>query len=175
MSANLRQVLPILTVISLTGFPVVAGELDFLDGRIFASREVCNAAAADSNALNALPDDVQLHVLAGTLITPAFIPLGFPGICQIDGVLNPGLAGRGSDLPTVMVTISCIDDVAVPQFDILVLENWPQDEDHDARVVVYPLMAQENEPGRLTGDYVECEGPADKALRQRLGLDGEAG
>lgn len=65
--------------------------------------------------------------------------------------------GAGNGFATVMASVSCIDDTAVPVFEIAVFEFQPERDDATARVVVHALHDGDN---GLNGEYMTCEGAA---------------
>ncbi|MFV0408843.1 MAG: hypothetical protein ACK5LJ_03830 [Paracoccus sp. (in: a-proteobacteria)] len=141
----------------------VADGLDYLDDRVFAPQELCEVLESDASSM---PVGDDALVLLGQNGAYMFQFLNYPGTCQIDGVLNSALFGRGSDLPTAMVTVSCIDDVAVPDFGIMALEYWPAQSARTAEVQVYPVGEAGLE--HLVGDYRECSPAARDVLWRQL-------
>ncbi|MFD1883334.1 hypothetical protein [Paracoccus pacificus] len=160
MPRRFRRFLTPSIFLALTAAPAFADALDYLDGRFFASAGLCDALERDGMAA---VDNTEGEVLTGGDLGAFHIPQ-YPGICRIDGIVNPQLFGRGSDLPTAMVTVSCIDDVAVPDFGIFALEYWPPENGNIARVTVYPVAAGALD--HLVGDYSECSGRPAKLLAE---------
>lgn len=142
----------------------LAQGLDFLDGKFFATEGMCDAIASQGDA--AFDGQRDAMILSGQDGMGMFHYTAYPGACKIDGILNPALSGRGSDLPTAMVTLSCIDDVAVPQFGICALEYWP-DEEEPSRVDVYTVASDELE--HIAGSYQQCDGAAAESLQRMFG------
>lgn len=131
-----------------------AGGIDYIDGNAFAEPALCEAMAAG-------PADQALaaqdgHVLAGPPQGSAFFPTGLRGICVIEGIVTSLPFGRGNGLNTVMVAVSCIDDVAVPEFELLALEFQGDEATGTGRVDVYPVGQPGAWGAALVGEYVSC-------------------
>ena len=140
--------------------PAFADALDFLNGQVFLPEGGCTAAAdpAQPFEYQDLPGN---FVLVGADGGRHFAATRWPGVCNIDAILAPSMYGAGNGFATVMTALSCIDDTAVPRFEIVVLESQPESDGSPARVNVYALNDAESD---LAGSYTACEGPA----RQRV-------
>ena len=155
MLMNLGHFLNVAAVLGLSSLAANAEGLGYLDGNAFGNPQLCAAMAAG-------PTDQALaehggYILAGPPQGVAFLASDFPAVCAIENVVTALPFGRGSGLNTVMVAVSCIDDVAVPEFELLALEFEGGEATGTGRVNVFPV----GEPGewgaQLVGEYVSCE------------------
>ncbi|MFD1795279.1 hypothetical protein FQV27_08940 [Paracoccus aurantiacus] len=164
MRNHFQRIAALSAVLLISPVIALSRDLEHLNGQILTSHGLCAVVAQKGNA--DIGADRDGMVLIGTGETAAFYPLGYPGICQIDGVLNPNMYGRGNDLPTAMVTVSCIDDTAVPVLGILALEYWPARTPDAARLVVSLVANEELE--YLAGEYQGCTGAEGDILQQHF-------
>lgn len=143
----------------LAAFPGFSDELDYLDSRYFGSAGVCDAAVSDS--VSDLPDAI---ILTGDGGRREFL-FNYPGTCSIDSIVSPKMYGRGSEgVQTAMVAVSCISDVAVPDFELLALEYQPNARNGAGTVDIYPVGSPSDVASYMVGTYEECTGDAAAAL-----------
>ncbi|MDO5605106.1 MAG: hypothetical protein Q4G25_08100 [Paracoccus sp. (in: a-proteobacteria)] len=154
-----RIVMPAALCVMLAPVALADG-LDFLDERVFTPPGACGLIASPAADVDVDADGAGGHILYGRDGVRGFLATDYPGICRLGRVIDDGLPGRGNGWPTVMTTLSCIDDVAVPSFDILVLEYEPAGDHGAARVHVYPLDGREEAAGGIADTYQECDGSA---------------
>lgn len=148
----------------LAAVPALSDELDYLDSRYFGSTGVCDAAVSDS--VSDLPDAI---ILTGDRGRREFL-FNYPGTCLIDNIVSPNMYGRGSEgVQTSMVAVSCISDVAVPDFELLALEYQPNARNGAGTVDIYPVGSASEVASYMIGTYEECTGDAAAALVQMFG------
>lgn len=155
MLANLRQILNFSAMLGSSALAANADGLDYLDGNAFGNPQLCAAMAAG-------PTDVALaehggFILAGPPQGSGFFASDLPAVCAIEGIVTSLPFGRGSGLNTVMVALSCIDDVAVPEFELLALEFDGDEATGTGRVNVYPVGQPGEWGASLVGEYVSCD------------------
>ena len=163
MPGKYIHILTIAAALGLAGFAARAEGIAYLEGNVYGPPALCAGLAQGGVPAEALRTQGGF-VLADLASGPAFISVDFPGVCQIDGVVAGPLYGRGSDLGTSMVALSCIDDVAVPEFQLVVLEHEPTDSSGQGRVTVYPVGQPGEWASGVLGEYVTCEGEAGSLL-----------
>lgn len=152
MTKAARRIAPVAFIFLLPGVSVQADATDYLDSFVFAQGQLCEVLDGSRD-----PMGEEGAVLTAAHGTPEFFYIGYPLNCRIDGTLAPQLYGRGSDLETSMVAVSCIDDTAVPWFGIVALEYWPGAEGDHAKMQVFPVAGGE-ELDFLPGEYTACMG-----------------
>lgn len=150
------HILTLAAAMTLSGSAALSQGIGFLEGNVYAPPTLCAAMSQQATPADALQSHGG-YVLAGALSGPVFQALDTPGTCVIDPDAVNQLFGRGSDLNTVMVTVSCIDDVAYPQFEQLVLEEEGEPALGGGRITVYAVGQPSDMAQELIGEYVICD------------------
>lgn len=164
MLAKMGHILNISAVLGVSAFAAHAEGRNYLSGNVYAPPAVC-AALAKGGPMHEAMSGQTGFVLAWPDYGPGFMSLDAPGLCRIGDPIAAPLFGRGSDLYTIMVPVSCIDDGAVPGFSLLVLEFDGDEASGRGRVNVYPVGQPDDRAAGLVGEYVTCMDGGDSLLQ----------